>query len=283
MATKITWHDLTIEEAYEVTESDPGGLSDEQARERAATGGKNILPEGRQYSRLRMLGDQFNNSLVYILLGAAIISFSLSHVIDGIFMLVVLLMNGTVGFLQEDKANRSLNALRTMVRASASVVRKNMRKEIDAADLVPGDVIMVRAGNKVPADALVIKSTRLKINESALTGEWYPIEKKPGRVAAEAPLFERFNMAFMGTTVEEGRGTLLIVATGADTEFGKIALSLKETERRQTPLQQKIARMSRTLGITIGTITAGIVVLGVMRGEPLVNMLIDNCLRHGER
>ena len=271
---QVQWHNLTPEELYDVTGSGPGGLSDARANEIMRTAGENSIPEGRRYSRLQIFAAQFNNSLMFILFGAAIISFSLNHFIDGAFMLVVLLLNGIVSFLQENKANTSLQALRKMAHTMASVIRAGNRKEIDATGLVPGDVIVVKAGNKIPADARIIESTRLTINEAALTGEWSPVEKYPGKVAIDAPLFERHNMAFMGTTVETGRATLLVIAIGAETEFGKIAVSLREAERKPTPLQKKIGHMSRILGGMISAIIAFIIVLGIFRGEPFADMLI---------
>jgi len=274
MAIKILWHELTAEEVYEATGSGPSGLSDDQAYGLATKIGKNVLPEGASYSRLRIFIEQFNNSLMYILVGASIISFALQHYIDGSFMVAVLLLNGIVSFLQEDKANEALKSLRSMARTVASVIRAGNRREIDAAELVPGDVIMVKAGNKVPADARIITATRLTVNESALTGEWSPVEKSTGTIAAEAPVFEQRNMAFMGTTVETGRATLLVVATGGDTEFGKIASSLREEERRPTPLQIKLGHMSNVLGAVISGIVVLIIALGVARGEPFTDIFI---------
>ncbi|EKD23607.1 MAG: hypothetical protein ACD_81C00213G0012 [uncultured bacterium] len=274
MAIKIHWHNLTPEEAYDITGSGPGGLSENQVVDIAKLVGKNNIPEGKPYSRIKLFIEQFNNSLIYILFGAAIIAFALNHFIDGIFMLVVLAINGVVGFLQENKANASLQALRKIAHTMASVIREGNRKEIDATELVPGDIIVVKAGNKIPADARVIEATRLTVNESTLTGEWSPVDKNPSKVAADALIFERHNMVFMGTTVETGRATLLVVATGGDTEFGKIAVSLQDAERRPTPLQKKIARMSRVLGAIISSIIVGIIILGVLRGEPFADILI---------
>lgn len=276
MAIKIQWHSLNLEEAYDVTGSGPGGLSDDRASEIAKTTGKNTIPEGRRYSRLKVFAEQFNNSLMFILFGAATISFALNHIIDGIFMLVVLVVNGIVSFLQENKANTSLEALRKISLTMASVIRSGNRREMDATNLVPGDIVIVKAGNKIPADARIIEAMHLTINESALTGEWSPVEKYADTVPMEVPIFERHNMAFMGTTVETGRATLLIVATGGETEFGKIAISLRESERRPTPLQKKIARMSRVLGGVISSIIVGIVILGVFRGELFADMLITS-------
>ena len=274
MSTTINWHNLTKEEAYKITGSGPGGISNASAEQLIKTVGKNALAEEAPYSRLKLLLEQFNSSLIYILIGGTMISFLLQHYIDGIFMAVVLLINGLVGFLQEDKANRSLEILRKMTHATTSVVRSGKRREIDATEIVPGDVIVIKAGDKIPADALIIESKRLQINESVLTGEWYPVDKHEGQMPIEAPIFERHNMAFMGTIVEEGRGTLLVVATGQDTEFGKIALSLRNTKKRSTPLQKKVARMSRILGGIISTIIVLIVILGVLRGEPFADILI---------
>lgn len=274
MPINIEWHNLTPEQIYELTSSGPGGLSDDQAQAIQKATGKNIIPEGRPYSRIRVLIAQFNNALMYILLGATVISFALQHIVDGIFMMAVLLLNGIVSFLQEDKANAALRSLRAISHTTTSVIRAGKRREIDATELVPGDVIMVKAGNKVPADARVITSTRLTVNESALTGEWSPIEKRAGQVATDLPMPERYNMAFMGTTIETGRATLLVVATGADTEFGKIAASLREAERRPTPLQRKLDHMSRVLGAIISGIVALIIVFGILRGEPFADMVV---------
>ncbi len=274
MAIKILWHNLSVEELYDITGSGPEGLSDEQARDKAAMIGENRLPEGVPYSRLRVFATQFNNVLMYILFGAAIISISLHHYTDGIFMVIVLLLNGIVSFLQEDKANTALQSLRSVARTMASVIRSGNRREIDAAGLVPGDIIAIKAGDRIPADARIIAATRLTINESVLTGEWLPIEKRAGRVAANTPIVEQSNMAFMGTTVETGRGMLLVVATGKDAEFGKIASSLGEAERRPTPLQKKLSHLSRMLGAAISGIVVLIVILGVLRGEPFADILI---------
>lgn len=276
MAIKIQWHSLNLEEVYDVTGSGPGGLSDDRASEIAKTTGKNTIPEGKRYSRVKVFAEQFNNSLMFILFGAATISFALNHIIDGIFMLVVLVVNGIVSFLQENKANTSLEALRKISLTMASVIRSGSRREIDATNLVPGDIVIVKAGNKIPADARIIEAMHLTINESALTGEWSPVEKYADTVSIEVPIFERHNMAFMGTTVETGRATLLIVETGGETEFGKIAVSLREAERHLTPLQKKIAHMSRILGGIISSIIVGIVILGVFRGEPFADMLITS-------
>ena len=274
MSATINWHNLTKEEVYKVTGSGPGGISNTAAEQRIKTVGKNALAEKAGYSRLKLLLEQFNSSLIYILLGGTLISFLLQRYIDGIFMAVVLLINGLVGFLQEDKANRSLEMLRKMTHATTSVVRGGKRREIDATELVPGDVIIVKAGDKIPADAFIIESNRLQINESALTGEWYPVDKHEGTLQMETPIFERRNMTFMGTIAEEGRGTLLVVATGQDTEFGKVASSLRDTKKRSTPLQKKVAHMSRILGGIISTIIVLIVVLGILRGEPFADILI---------
>lgn len=274
MSTRINWHNLSKEEAYKITGSGPGGISDSEADRLIKAVGKNALTEEAPYSRSKLLLEQFNSSLIYILMAGTLISFLLKHYVDGIFMMVVLLINGMVGFFQEDKANRSLEALKKMTRASTSVIRNGKRREIDAIELVPGDMLVVKAGDRIPADALIISANRLQINESSLTGEWYPVEKHGGQLPIEVPVFERHNMAFMGTIVEEGRGALLVVSTGNDTEFGKIAMSLRNTKKRGTPLQKKVARMSRVLGGIIGTIIILIVVLGVLRGESFADILI---------
>lgn len=234
-----------------------------EARQRLKKFGKNVLPGEKPYSKIRLFLSQFNNPLIYILLAAVSISFLLRHYTDTIFVVFVLFINTTVGFYQENKANQSLFALKKMVKIRAKVLRGGNEKEIDSEELVVGDVVFLKPGDKVSADGRLIESKGLKINEASLTGESLAVEKTAAAVLAEeTPLPEKTNMVFMGTIVEEGWGIMTTVATGVNTQIGKIVLLLKETKEKKTPLQRKIAALSKITGAFILSFIFVIIIVG---------------------
>jgi Ca2+-transporting ATPase len=262
------WHSISLKEVFALTVSAPGGLTAAQAEKRKKTEGPNALPQEKPYSRVRLFLRQFESPLVYILLITAGISSFLTHYSDTLFILAVLFINTTVGFYQENKANRSLIALKQMVRITARVLRDGRLKEVDSEDLVVGDVAVLRSGDKVPADGRIIESVGLYVNESSLTGESLAVEKKPfDALDSDTPLPERGNMVFMGSIAEEGRAKVLVTATGLATEIGEIASLLKETKELRTPLQQKIAALSRITALFILSVIGLIIVVGSIRGE----------------
>jgi len=212
---------------------------------------------------------------MYILLATVVISLSLKHYSDTVFIAVVLLINTTVGFYQENKANQSLLVLKKMVKIRAKVWRDDNEKEIDSEELVVGDVVFLKAGDKVPADGRIIESKGLKINEASLTGESQAVEKKTDDIIPEsAPLPERTNTVFMGTIVEEGRATIVIVAIGINTQIGEIVSLLKETKERKTPLQKKIASLSRIIGAFILSIIFAIVIIGYFTEKSFADIFV---------
>ncbi len=246
-----------------------------EANQRIKEFGRNVLPKEKPYSKIRLFLNQFNSPLMYILLATVVISFLLKHYSDTIFIVIVLLINTTVGFYQENKANKSLLALKKMVKIRTRVWRDGNEKEIDSEELVVGDVMLLKAGDKVPADGRIIESKGLKINEASLTGESQAVEKKTDDVIPEsAPLPERTNTVFMGTIVDEGRATIVIVATGINTQIGEIVSLLKETKEHKTPLQKKIASLSRIVGAFILLIIFVIIIVGYFTEKSFADIFV---------
>ncbi len=260
------WHTFSLEKIFAETGSNKNGLASSEIAKRLRTSGRNILPQEKPYSKIRLFLSQFNSPLMYILLATVIISFLLKHYSDTIFIIVVLLINTTVGFYQENKANQSLLALKKMVKIRAKVLRDGCEKEIDSDDLVVGDVAFLKPGDKVPADGRIIESKGLKINEASLTGEWQAVEKKAGDDIS--------NMVFMGTIAEEGRAIIVIVATGINTQIGEIVSLLKETKEHKTPLQKKITSLSKITGAFILSIIFVIIIIGYFTEKSFADVFV---------
>ena len=271
---KNSWHSIPLEEVLRMLLSSEHGLLDEDAPERREKYGFNVLPTKKPYSKLKLLISQFNSPLIFILITVCAISLYLGHYSDAIFVIIVLLINTSVGFYQENKANASLQALRNIVRISARVKRNKNLKEVDSTELVPGDIVYLKAGDKVPADARIIKAHGLHVNEASLTGEWLAVPKVSGELPEETPLADRVNMVFMGTIVEGGSATAVVVGTGLDTSIGGIVSLLEETDERRTPLQKKIAELSRITGLFVVAIIAVIVLLGYLNGKSFADIFI---------
>ncbi|MBU4284957.1 HAD-IC family P-type ATPase [Patescibacteria group bacterium] len=242
------------------------GLANSEVIKRLREFGRNTLPQEKPYSKIRLFLSQFNSPLMYILIATVVISFLLKHYSDSILIIIVLLINTTVGFFQENKANKSLLALKKMVKFRTRVLRDGCEKEIDSEELVVGDVVFLKSGDKVPADGRIIESKGLKINEASLTGESQAVEKE----------VERANMVFMGTIVDEGRATIVIVAIGIDTQIGEIVSLLKETKERKTPLQKKIASLSQIIGIFILFIISIIIIVGYFTEKSFADIFITS-------
>lgn len=270
-----SWYSISLAEVFSETKSRKEGLATSDAIKKLKESGRNSLPQEKPYSKIRLFLGQFNSPLMYILLVTVVISFLLKHYSDTIFIIVVLLINTTVGFYQENKANQSLLALKKMVKIRAKVWRDGYEKEIDSEELVVGDVVLLKAGDKVPADGRIIEAKNLKINEASLTGESQAVEKKADNTLPEPiPLPERTNMAFMGTIVEEGRAIIVVVATGINTQIGEIVSLLKETKERKTPLQKKIATLSQITGAFILSIIFAIVIIGYFTEKSFADIFV---------
>lgn len=274
-SVEIPWHTLTAQGALARLGSDGvRGLSQAEAAARLARHGPNQLAASRGRSGLSILLHQFKSLIVVLLIVATGIAFLLGERVEAAAIMFVIVVNASMGFLIEWKAERTLSALRSHGVAMAHVVRDGVEREIDGAKLVPGDVVVVAAGARVPADGRVIESVRLQVEEAALTGESQPVTKTADAVAEEsAAVGDRVDMAYLGTAVTDGRGRLLVTATGTDTEMGEIGALVSAAVTRETPLERKVALLGRWLvGIVLG-LCAIIVAAGWLRGNGLLQML----------
>ncbi|MDH3663257.1 MAG: HAD-IC family P-type ATPase, partial [Alphaproteobacteria bacterium] len=243
------------------------GLSADEAAGRLRRHGPNRLPEAsKQSPALRFLA-HFHNVLIYVLLGSAVITAALGHVADTAVILAVVVVNAIIGFIQEGRAEQAMSAIRQMLSPRTAVLRDGRRRSIDSAELVPGDVVLLEAGDKVPADLRLMEAMGLRIEEAVLTGESIPVEKSVHPVAAETSLGDRTSMAFSGTLAAGGAGRGVVVATGARTEIGKISGMLARVETLSTPLIQQMDGFARWLTILILLIAAVLLVYGYFVGH----------------
>ena len=251
------------------------GLSEEEAARRLSAHGRNELPEAPPPSPLHILATQFTSLIVWVLIGAALVSGLLGEWIDAGAILAIVLLNGLLGFLQEYRAEQSLAALRTMAVTYARVVRDGTRLNLSSTELVPGDIIDVEAGDHVPADARLLQAAAFRTQEAALTGESTPVEKLSAALPdSDLPLADQRNMLFMGTTVTGGKGRAVVVATGRVTELGRIATLMTAVPIDPTPLQRRLEQFGHVLlALSLGIVLV-VFGLGVWRGEPLFDMFL---------
>lgn len=273
--TRTLWHTLSGEAAFAHLQTTPTGLSTEEATRRLAQYGPNELRAAHTISPWALLFEQFKNVLIIILLVAVGLSAFLGHSLEAIAIAVIVLFAVLLGFVQEYRAERAIEALRQMAAPTATVLREGQEVEIPAQDLVPGDVIILRTGDKIPADARLIEAINLQIEEAALTGESVPVEKQVAPLPnGDLAVAERKNMAYAGTAATYGRGRAVVAATGMNTEFGQIAEMLQTIETGRTPLQENLDRVGRKLAQAAFVVVAIIVALGLFRGQPFIEMLI---------
>ena len=270
------WH---LREAHELAREhgvDPAlGLDEAEAALRALKHGTNEITGAARRTPVALLLDQFKDFMILVLLGAAVVSGVIGELVDTLAILVIVLLNAVIGFVQAWRADRALAALQQLAAARATVLRSGQRQVVPAARLVPGDIVLLEAGNQVPADLRLIEIAQLKIDESALTGESVTVDKHTGVLAeAASALGDRLNMAFKGTTAAHGRGTGLVVATGMATELGKVAGLLDRAVDLSTPLQKRLAAFGKRLALVVLAICALIFVIGVLRGESPVLMIL---------
>ena len=281
-----TWYSCQPETlAEELHTNLDAGLSDHEARHRLQREGLNELPEAPPPSLLKLFLSQFTSVIVWVLIGASVISGLLEDWLDAAAILAIVLLNGVLGFVQEFRAERSLAALRNMSVSTARVFRDGVLRSIPARDipareLVPGDLILLEAGDRIPADVRLIYTTNFQTQEASLTGESTPIQKQADAVAGTAvPLAERTNMAFMGTVAVSGKARGLVVATALRTELGRIAAMMQkasEAEWAETPLQQRLEQFGYTLLWLALAVVTVVFVLGYLRGEPPFLMLLTS-------
>jgi len=270
------WHSLELDEVMERLGTSPAsGLSGAEAARRLAEQGPNELEVSVELAAWRLLLAQFKNVLILILLVAVALSAALGHATEAVVIGIIVLFAAVLGFVQEYRAERAIEALGRMAAPRATAVRGGTEVDVPARELVPGDVILLHAGDKASADARLVEVVNLQLEESALTGESQPVEKQAGALADPEPaLGDRLNMVYAGTSVAYGRGRAVVVATGMETEFGGIARMLQTIERGRTPLQVSLDRVGVLLARAALVLVVLVVGLGLLRGESFFDMLL---------
>ncbi len=272
---QINYHQKTVAETLGELESRAEGLSSQEAGRRLAKYGPNELQEKKKKTVLAMFLGQFTDFMILVLLAAAVISGFLGDLVDTIAIIVIVALNAVIGFVQEYRAEKAMAALRKMAAPSALVRREGSSAEVPAQELVPGDIVVLEAGKIVPADLRLMETANLRTEEAALTGESVPVEKHTAPLAEEKPpLGDRKNMAYKGTTVSYGRGLGIVVATGMETEIGRIAVLIQEEEEVKTPLQKRLALFGKKLAAVVLLICGIVFAVGLLQGEPVLLMLL---------
>jgi len=268
-------HERAVHEVLLLLETDANrGLSADEVQRRQERFGPNVLPPNRRHGVVVRFLLQFNSPLVYVLLAAAVATIAIGHVEDSLVILAVVLVNAVIGFVQEWRAGQALEALARSTLTEASVLRDGVVVRRDSTQIVPGDVVLLDAGDKVPADVRLIRISGLRVDESALTGESVPVGKVDGDLPEGTALADRLNMAYAGTLVVGGSATGVVVGTGVQTQIGRIHQLVGEAEGVQTPLTRKLARFSRWLTVGILLLAAGTFAVGVLRREDIGEMLL---------
>lgn len=272
----MSWHKWTIDDIVKRTGTSFQGLSSSVAKQRLLETGPNELQEGKKKSAVAIFLSQFKDVMILILLAAAIVSGMVGDLKDTIVIMIIVLLNAIVGFVQEFRAEKAMQALKKMATIQAKVFRDGNPALLDASMLVPGDLVILEAGNAVPADVRIIESYNLQIEEAALTGESHAVEKINSSIGLEdIPLGDRKNMAYKGTFVTYGRGNGIVVATGMQTELGRIAALLQGSEPL-TPLQQRMASFGKKLSLLAGMMCVLFFVAGWLRGEDIAKMVLTS-------
>ena len=274
-APPTLWHSQSSEECITTLNSDAkNGLSHQQGALLRLQYGPNRLLETAKTPWYHVFGRQFVDGLILILFVAAAIAFSLGEVGDAITILIIIALNGVLGFVQEWKAERAIEALQQMLEPQCNVIRNGQQQRLDAKHLVPGDLVVLEVGDRVPADLRLIESINLSIDESSLTGESESSHKNTAAVKKQCPLAQRSCIAWMGTAVTNGSAHGVVIETGMSTEFGRIATLTQTVGKEPTPLQQNLARVSKQLGITAISISFFVALAGWLLGKPLLEMFL---------
>jgi P-type Ca2+ transporter type 2C len=252
-AAPTMWHARSIDQTVTQLHSDSSrGLAGSEVTVRQARYGRNALRETKQRSALAILLHQFRSLIVALLITAGVVALSLGEIIEAVAILVVIALNAVIGFVTEWKANKALNGLRQQTVAVARVMRDGAERLIPAEELVPGDVVLLGEGDRVPADGRVIEQAQLQIDEAALTGESLSVTKSIDPLAdSNAVLGDRMNMVHLGTAVSAGRGKVIVTTTGPQTEMGKIGTLIADVDDHGTPLEAKLAQLSRALLVVV--------------------------------
>ncbi|WNQ13660.1 calcium-translocating P-type ATPase, SERCA-type [Paenibacillus aurantius] len=270
------WYQMSVEETLHTQQSDPNhGLSWEAVRQRQEERGPNVLSEGKSVSPVTLFLNQFKDFMVLVLMGATLVSGLLGEYLDAITIVAIILINGILGFIQEFRAERSLKSLKELSAPTAKVVREGAQHLLSAKELVEGDLVMLEAGDRIPADIRWMETNGVYVEESALTGESVPVSKHTDALRdAEVPLGDQRNLGFMGTMLTRGTAKGVVVRTGMDTEMGKIAGLIQGTEAMETPLQHRLEQLGKILILVSIGLTVMVVLAGILHGQPPYAMFL---------
>ena len=266
------WHALSTQEALRALRSCPTGLDAVQVNRRLEAVGPNELRREEKVSPLALFLGQFKSFLILLLLAATAISMLIGEVLDAAVIFLIVVLSALLGFIQEYRASRALEALRRLSAPTAEVIREGREVRVPTREIVPGDIVVLATGDRVPADGRLLEAHNLRVDESPLTGESEPVDKHTEPLPADLPLGDRVNMAYTGTTVIAGRGTAVVVATGMKTEFGQIAHLVQVADEKGTPLERRMEEIGRRLGTAALFVVAVVVALGILRGGDLFEM-----------
>ena len=273
--SETLWHVATTDHVLTELNTNPQlGLSAEEAQRRTRIHGTNELPRGNEVRWTQVLVRQFTDVLIAILFVAALVSLSVGEWTDAITICAIILLNGALGFAQEWKAEQAIQGLKNLLTPSCKVLRDGREQEIDARMLVPGDIVLLDGGDRVPADLRLFQTINLKIDESPLTGESVSVEKGTEPVSADSPLAAKKSMAWMGTEIRGGRAMGVVVATALQTEFGRIANLTQAVDSKSTPLRRKLSKVGKQLGVAAIAISILVGVVGWAMGKPLMEMFL---------
>ena len=260
-----TWHSMETDEVLRVLKTVSQGLDSQEAKTRLEQYGSNELKVERRISPAKILVQQFKSFLMIVLLIATSISLALGEIIDAVVIVIIVVLSAVLGFTQEYRSEKAIEALRSMLSPTASVLREGKEIDVPAREVVPGDIIVLKAGDKVPADARLVETTRLQLNEASLTGESTPVDKATDTVPSSSSLADRSNVVFSGTEVTYGKGLAAVVATGANTEFGKIAKQVTEITVEKSPLELRMGELGKWLGYLCLIVASAVTGIGIGR------------------
>jgi len=272
--TSKPWHSMEINEAMRELNAKTDGLSSEEVQKRLEEFGPNELKKEKRKSPIKLFLEQFTDILIIILLIATALSFAIGEAYDALVIIAIVMACAVLGFTQEYKAEKALEALRKMTAPTATVLRDGKEMQLETKDIVPGDIILLYTGDKVPADARLIEAINMKTDEAPLTGESTPVNKSVKPLPEETVVSDRRNTVFTGTVVVYGRGKAVVTSTGMTTEFGKIAKMVQVTEEEETPLEKRMAHVGKWLGILSVAVCLLVAVFGMIRGREILDMIL---------
>ncbi len=270
----MNWHTKKKEEVIKELNSNLNGLSQAEVEIRSAQHGENIIKETFKVSPVKIFLTQFKSFLIYILLAATLLSFLIKHYLDGSVILVIIIINATIGFIQQYKAEKSILELRKILIPLTRVLREGKLIRISSTQLIPGDILVLSEGDKITADARIIEAESLEVNEAILTGESMPVEKFSDSIKDNVILADRKNMLYTGTTITKGNAKAIVTETGMQTEFGKIASSLQQIQTEQTPMQRRLDKFAKQITLIILGLVLILAAIGIIEGQDKMEMFL---------